>query len=190
MDSGDDTDIDRHDVDRLAARAAAGDGAALAGFIRATQTDVTTLCRRLADREVTEDLVQETYLRAMRGLPGFRGESTARTWLLGIATRVCADEVRARIRHRRRVERYAMNRLVETRPAPDIAGQVALEAVLAGLDHDRRTAFVLTQLIGLSYAEAATVCGCPVGTIRSRVARARGELVAAVEPTNLRVAGS
>jgi RNA polymerase sigma-70 factor (ECF subfamily) len=50
---------------------------------------------------------------------------------------------------------------------------------LAALDEDRREAFVLTQLVGLSYAEAADVCRCPVGTIRSRVARARAELVEA-----------
>jgi RNA polymerase sigma-70 factor (ECF subfamily) len=53
--------------------------------------------------------------------------------------------------------------------------------LLDGLDPDRREAFVLTQLIGLSYAEAADVCGCPVGTIRSRVARARDDLVSAVD---------
>jgi len=49
--------------------------------------------------------------------------------------------------------------------------------MLDRLDHERREAFVLTQLVGLSYAEAADVCGCPVGTVRSRVARARADLV-------------
>jgi RNA polymerase sigma-70 factor (ECF subfamily) len=53
----------------------------------------------------------------------------------------------------------------------------SVRALLAHLDEDRRTAFVLTQLLGYSYAEAATVCACPVGTIRSRVARAREDLV-------------
>jgi RNA polymerase sigma-70 factor (ECF subfamily) len=48
---------------------------------------------------------------------------------------------------------------------------------MAGLDDDRRLAMYLTQTLGLSYAEAAAVCGCPVGTIRSRVARARAGLV-------------
>jgi RNA polymerase sigma-70 factor, ECF subfamily len=55
---------------------------------------------------------------------------------------------------------------------------VSVERLLEGLDHDRKQAFVLTQVLGLSYAEAAEVCGCPVGTIRSRVARARLDLVA------------
>jgi RNA polymerase sigma-70 factor, ECF subfamily len=52
--------------------------------------------------------------------------------------------------------------------------------VLAGLSTDRRTAFVLTQVLGFSYEEAADVAGCPVGTIRSRVARARADLLAAL----------
>ena len=63
--------------------------------------------------------------------------------------------------------------------APDHAESVALAGLLAALDDERREAFVLTQLVGLSYAEAAEVCGCPVGTIRSRVARARSDLVSA-----------
>ena len=71
----------------------------------------------------------------------------------------------------------------ETEPATaarDVGEGVALRALLAELDPDRREAFVLTQVVGLSYAEAAEVCGCPVGTIRSRVARARDHLVAAL----------
>lgn len=55
---------------------------------------------------------------------------------------------------------------------------IPVEALLAGLDPDRRQAFVLTQVLGLSYGEAAEVCDCPVGTIRSRVARARADLIA------------
>lgn len=61
---------------------------------------------------------------------------------------------------------------------PDAAGEVAVADLLARLDPDRRAAFVLTQVIGLPYAEAAAVCECPVGTIRSRVARARENLIA------------
>jgi RNA polymerase sigma-70 factor (ECF subfamily) len=62
--------------------------------------------------------------------------------------------------------------------APDLSGRVDLDDVLARLDDDRRSAFVLTQVLGLQYDEAAEVLDCPVGTIRSRVARARGDLVA------------
>ncbi|MBO0851703.1 MAG: hypothetical protein J2P20_19740 [Pseudonocardia sp.] len=62
---------------------------------------------------------------------------------------------------------------------------MALHAVLDRLDPDRRLAFLLTQLLGLSYLEAAQVCGCPVGTIRSRVARARDDLVAQLADDDL-----
>ena len=56
--------------------------------------------------------------------------------------------------------------------------RVVLDELLRDLEPDRRDAFVLTQMIGLSYEETAVVCGCPVGTVRSRVSRARADLVA------------
>jgi RNA polymerase sigma-70 factor (ECF subfamily) len=56
----------------------------------------------------------------------------------------------------------------------------ALHDLVAGLRPERREAFVITQIAGLSYADAAEICGCPVGTIRSRVARAREDLVVAM----------
>ena len=62
--------------------------------------------------------------------------------------------------------------------AADQSGRVDLESLLERLGEDRRAAFVLTQVIGLHYDEAAEVLGCPVGTVRSRVSRARGDLVA------------
>jgi RNA polymerase sigma-70 factor (ECF subfamily) len=63
---------------------------------------------------------------------------------------------------------------------PDPAGALSTVQLIASLPKARRTAFVLTQLLGLSYAEAAEVEGCPVGTIRSRVARARDDLILAL----------
>lgn len=59
----------------------------------------------------------------------------------------------------------------------DSGGRIEVEQALARLDPERRVALVLTQLMGFSYAETAEICGCPVGTVRSRVARARAELV-------------
>jgi RNA polymerase sigma-70 factor (ECF subfamily) len=61
----------------------------------------------------------------------------------------------------------------------DPADTFGLNNLVGALDRDRREAFVLTQIVGCSYAEAADVCGVPVGTIRSRVARARADLLAA-----------
>jgi RNA polymerase sigma-70 factor (ECF subfamily) len=65
-------------------------------------------------------------------------------------------------------------------PRGDLAESVAVRHAVDALDPDRREAFVLTQVIGLSYEEAAAVCRCPIGTIRSRVARARADLVDAL----------
>ena len=67
-------------------------------------------------------------------------------------------------------------------PAGDAAGRVELLDALYRLPPRRREALVLTCVVGLSYADAAAVCGCPVGTIRSRVARARTELAHALWP--------
>ena len=134
------------------------------------------LCSQLVSRGQADDVTQEVYLRAWRALPSFRGDSSSRTWLLSIARRTCADAVRE-LRRRRRL----MGRLEVNEVTPDPTRAVAVEALLADLDPDRRTAFVLTQVLGLSYAEAAEICDCPVGTIRSRVARSRADLIARLE---------
>ena len=145
-----------------------------AGFVRATQGEVWRLTAALVDPGSADDLAQETYLRAFRGLAEFAGRSSARTWLLAIARHVCADHIRTLAR-RRRLD----GRLPSPEPVPDPAGLIGATDLLRRLPDERREAFVLTQLLGLSYQEAAAACGVAVGTIRSRVARARMQLVAA-----------
>jgi RNA polymerase sigma-70 factor (ECF subfamily) len=166
------------DLERIAVDAAAGDPLAAAALVRRTQPDVWRLCAALGDRASADDLTQETYLRAFGSLHRFERRSSVRTWLLVIARRVCADAVRAR---RRRPVTLVSNEDLAALAGADGADHVAESTTVADLldrlDPDRREAFVLTQLLGLSYAEAAEVAGCPVGTIRSRVARARGDLV-------------
>jgi RNA polymerase sigma-70 factor (ECF subfamily) len=177
---------ERPDDERITAWALAagrGDRDALAAFVRATQRDVLRFVTHLADPGQAEDLAQETYLRAVGALPRFEGASSARTWLLSIARRAAADVVRAAGRRPRTtgVEDWdaVAARTGVVRGAADEA--VLLSELVAALDPDRRAAFVLTQVLDLSYAETAKVCGCPVGTIRSRVARAREDLVAALD---------
>ncbi|MFG1672951.1 sigma-70 family RNA polymerase sigma factor [Micromonospora sp. NPDC049282] len=183
-----DTAADRHRAGPGAARETAtgwalaarhGDLEAQAAFVRATQAEVWRFTAALVDPDSADDLTQETYLRALRALPGFEGRSSARTWLLGIARRTCADHLRTLVRRRRLDERLAAQAATD-RPHPDPAGQLGAADLVRRLPAERRSAFVLTQLLGLSYAEAADVEGVPVGTIRSRVARARDELVDAV----------
>jgi len=163
---------------RYAAAAAEGDGRAVAELVRLTQPAVWQLCTALGSPGETEDLVQETYLRALKAIGHFRGEAPVRLWLLSIARRTCADHVRRRQRRRRLMQRLTN----EAAPLP-----TAIEMrydhdheLIDTLGPDRRDAFVLTQLVGLSYDEAALVARCPIGTIRSRVARARDDLQAAV----------
>jgi RNA polymerase sigma-70 factor (ECF subfamily) len=86
-----------------------------------------------------------------------------------------ADDIASRQRRRSRQSDLRADSAEPT--APDHQGRVTLEHLLDCLDADRRAAFVLTQLLGYSYAEAAETCQVPVGTIRSRVARARGDLI-------------
>jgi RNA polymerase sigma-70 factor (ECF subfamily) len=160
------------DLTAAALAAGTGDLDAFRRVVRGSQRDVWRLCSHLGGRDVADDLSQETYLRAWRALPAFRAESSVRTWLLTIARRVAADHVRAQRRRRR-----LSSRIAPIPADPGTTGAVDIELLISGLDEDRRLAVYLTQILGLSYAEAAVVCGCPTGTIRSRVARARTELI-------------
>ena len=163
----------------MALAAAGGDRAAVAAFVRRTQPEVWRVCARLGDRADADDLTQEVYVRALPALSRFRADASARTWLLQIARHVCADHVRRSTRRRALVDRL-VQRGETSEAAPARTGEVDLDDAVAGLDDDRRAAFVLTQVVGLSYAEAAEVCEVPVGTIRSRVARARADLLDAL----------
>jgi RNA polymerase sigma-70 factor (ECF subfamily) len=98
--------------------------------------------------------------------------------LLSIARRVCADDVRKRQRSRRLADRLELS-------AGDgvMVDADSVDHILDSLDPDRREAFVLTQVMGLSYEEAAEVMSCPIGTVRSRVARARADLAVVVAQT-------
>jgi RNA polymerase sigma-70 factor (ECF subfamily) len=170
------------ELTRLALEVGRGDEAALAGFVRRSQADVWRLAAHLVDRASADDLTQEVYVRAIPALARFRGDAPARIWLLSIARRTCADEIRRRTRRRRRlgVVRSIDDEAVEPSAVGDATEAVDLSLLVDGLGDDRRAAFTLTQVLGLSYDEAARVCGVPVGTIRSRVARARGDLLEAV----------
>jgi RNA polymerase sigma-70 factor (ECF subfamily) len=163
----------------LAARA--GDRDALESFIRATQRDVWRLCAHLVGPGAADDLAQETYLRVLGGLRRFAGRASARTWLLAIARHVAVDHLRARNRRPRPAEGLDWETAVgsprDRSASAPFEEVVETNLLLGALDADRREALVLTQVLGLTYTEAAQVTGCPVGTIRSRVARARDDLV-------------
>lgn len=162
---------------RILLEAQRGDDAALERFVRATQHDVAALCRYLGDPDAVDDLVQETYQRAFVSLHRFRATGPAKHWLLTIARRTCADNARRRSR-RRRLDRRVTTMAYELEERPLHGSGAELDELLLLLDEDRRAAFVLTQLNGLRYDEAAAILDVPIGTIRSRVSRAREQLVA------------
>jgi RNA polymerase sigma-70 factor (ECF subfamily) len=163
---------------RLAVAARQGDESALHQFVEGSYDQVWRLCARLVDAQSADDLAQDAFIHAVASLGGFRGDASARTWLLSIARNRCMDELRTRTRRRRRDTLVAA--AASSRANPDAGQEIAVTDMLSRLDPERREAFVLTQMLGLSYEEAAKVCACPIGTIRSRVARARVHLVDAI----------
>ncbi|WP_017625210.1 sigma-70 family RNA polymerase sigma factor [Nocardiopsis chromatogenes] len=166
----------------LAGTAGRGDDRALERLITETREDLARFIAHRVDPLWVEELTQETYERAMTALPGFAGRSSVRTWLKSIARRTVAD------RYRRAAARPRTTALPEDAacagfladPGARFEEEVALAGLLAEVGPDRRRAFVLTRIHGYSYAEAAEELGVPVGTVRSRVARARSDLIRAM----------
>ncbi|MCX5559762.1 sigma-70 family RNA polymerase sigma factor [Streptomyces sp. NBC_00038] len=163
----------------LAARG--GDLDAVEKFVGALHRDVIRYVTHLgADPQNADDLTQDIFLRALGSLHRFEGRSSARSWLLSIARRAVVDSIRyaaARPRLAHTDDWQSAAERAQPRGLPGFDDGIALAELLAALPDERREAFVLTQLLGLPYAEAALASGCPVGTVRSRVARARSSLI-------------
>jgi RNA polymerase sigma-70 factor, ECF subfamily len=163
----------------LAARG--GDPEAVDHFVRALHRDVRRFVTHLsADPQSADDLAQDTFLRALGSLHRFEGRSSARTWVLAIARRAVIDSYRhacARPRLLGTDDWEAAAECAQGYGLPGFDDGIALTELLDALPDERREAFVLTQLVGLPYAEAAELIDCPVGTVRSRVSRARAALI-------------
>jgi RNA polymerase sigma-70 factor (ECF subfamily) len=131
--------------------------------------------RRLRLRDA-DDLVQETYLRALAARHRYRSGSNAGAWLHRIMVNAALSEHRHGARERRMTARYA----VEPRPADidsePMPGLELLDEALATLPAHERTVVELTELRGLRYREAARELNCPIGTVMSRLHRARQHL--------------
>ncbi|HEY4398446.1 MAG TPA: sigma-70 family RNA polymerase sigma factor [Acidimicrobiia bacterium] len=167
-------------MDRLTSllvQARDGDRLALGSAIRLSQGEVWRLASHLVGPNEADDVTQDTFLRAWRALPEFRAESSGRTWLLSIARRACVDAVRRQSRWRRLAARLHSESAAVGVRASAVDEFHGLNDLVTGLVPAQREAFVLTQITGCSYAEAAELCGVQIGTIRSRVARARVELI-------------
>ena len=168
------------------ARAQRGDAAARRALVERYQRPVFAVLSRLVlangGRALVEDLAQETFLRVFRALPDFQVSGAARpsSWILTIATRLALD-------HLRRRTRRARLRPAPPPPAdgPDVdlrrkeLGRRIQQAVNA-LAPSYQAAFVLREYHAMSYAEIAAALDCEVGTVKSRLARARAALQAAL----------
>ncbi|MGE5177771.1 MAG: sigma-70 family RNA polymerase sigma factor [Bacteroidota bacterium] len=139
----------------------------------------------MRDAEDAEDMVQEAFLRAIRHFAGFRG-GDGRPWLLAIVRNVCFTELR---RRRAAGERIVFDEEQHTEtdamPGPEVdldrkAAADSLDAALARLPVEFREALVLRELEEMSYKEIAQITGVPVGTVMSRLARARERLARAL----------
>jgi RNA polymerase sigma-70 factor, ECF subfamily len=160
--------------------------AAFADLVTRHARRLHAVCLRvLGTHADAEDAVQETFVRLARAADGFRGDAALSTWLFRVAHNVCTD----RIRHEARRPRTPMADVAEVADASDDADHHAAAAraelgevgrVLMRLDETSRTLLLLVSVDGLSYAEAAEATGMALGTVKSRVARARvrlGELL-------------
>ena len=164
-----------------ALKARDGDRVALEGLMRLVQGDVWRLCKYMVDAQSADDLAQDALVKMIGSLHRVTAEHNVRAWTLGIARHTCLDEIRRRQRRRRLQKDYEGTRPVLV-SAED--SSLDLRELIAHIDIDRRDAFVLTQLVGLSYEEVAAICECPIGTVRSRVARARLDIQTLMTATN------
>ena len=156
---------------RVLGAARRGDTGAFEELVRIYQADIWRLCfHLLGSHSLADDVTQDAFIRAYRFLPRYRGDSKFSTWLFSIARNCALDELR-RAGRRRRVE-DALESQPRPKPAePTLAIEVR-EAV-AALDLDLREPLVLIDVMGQSYAEVAEAMRLPLGTVKSRVHRAR-----------------
>jgi len=175
------------DTDKeLVARVKQGDRTAFDLLFGRYQQKVRNLvARHVRNPDDVDDVAQEAFIKAFRALPRFRGESAFYTWLYRIAINTAHSHQTAKGR-RPPAEDVPVEdaqfmdgaqRLVETE-SPDAAASrdelaEALDQAIAGLPDDLRSALCLREFDGLSYEQIAGIMACPVGTVRSRIFRAR-----------------
>ena len=183
----------------LVERTVAGDQRAYELLVRKYERRIQRLIARMVrDVDLVEDIAQETFIRAYRALPQFRGEAQFYTWLYRIAVntakkslmeirrdpvitegalRVGSDEDET---SSTQIELSTEETPETVLAAKEIAATV--NAAMAALPQDLRQAVTLREIEGLSYEDIAEVMGCPIGTVRSRIFRAREAISAKVRP--------
>jgi RNA polymerase sigma-70 factor, ECF subfamily len=170
---GNDSDLER--------RLRRGDPRAFEELVIAYQHRVFGVAlRMLRNRGEAEEIAQEVFLRVHRAVEDFRGEAKLSTWLYAITSRLCLNRLAS---GERRVSREGEESLERLRADADPAAHVerveleaALQRAITELPEERRIMVVLRDFEGLSYEEIATALDLPLGTVRSRLHRARTDL--------------
>jgi RNA polymerase sigma-70 factor, ECF subfamily len=144
------------------------------------------LARYAGDPALADDLLQETLIRITRGLPGFAGRASVKTWAFSIATRVAADHFRQPGHRARVVDEAELTDVIDGEPAIDerlVVDEMnaCLRQVIDGLPGDYRAALVLHELEGLTATEIADVLGCSLATAKIRIHRGRLRLREALQ---------
>jgi RNA polymerase sigma-70 factor (ECF subfamily) len=166
--------------EELVARSIRGDAESFNQLILRWERPIYALAYRTIGREEdARDVCQETFLRAFRALPGFRGQSKFSSWLYRIALNLCRDWAR---RERRTPVAQPpenvdlMDLAVANEPSESIEDLVArrdlmrtVEAVMADLPEEQRTAIILKEYHGLTFQEIADLVGCPLSTVKTRL---------------------
>lgn len=177
-------DVESDDLN-LVRRAQSGESSAFNILVRKYRNRVMKVSMRYTrNRADAEDAVQETFLKAYRGLPAFRGEAAFYSWLHRIAINSAKNACLLRIsKSMLAIEIGNWGETLETFGLKDLdtpenlalADEIfdAVNGAIDSLCEEQRTAIALRELQGLSYSQVATAMGCPVGTVRSRVFRAR-----------------
>ncbi len=179
------------DPDRsLVEQAAGGDRDAFGTLVLRYQARIVNLARALAaDDGEADDLAQETFIRAYKAIGRFRGDSTFRTWLYRVAVNVITSHLKSRSRRWKRwgasVDEHPSDTDVRapghvaassTSIDEDVARRELIDRALASLSPDMRVAVTLRDVHGFDYAEIAAMLGVPIGTVESRIFRARQRL--------------
>ena len=146
---------------------------------------VNLVMRYVRDPEQALDISQEAFIKAYRALPRFRGDSAFYTWLYRIAVNTAKNFLAAQRRRPMDIEldmqdpdQYGLHAKLKETDTPEAVTlsqelQETLERAIEALPDDLRTAIILRELDGMSYEEIAQTMDCPVGTVRSRIFRAR-----------------
>jgi len=174
--------------ERLAARMRERDAGAFEAWVRLVHPLVYRLCRRLVPHPAdAEDAVQETFIRAWQHAASLRDPDAHRGWVCRIARHVCADRARgAAAREQPALDDAGLRALAsDERPADEALHAAEVRAAVAGaidrLKEKHRVVLLLREIDDLDYEEIADALGIPIGTVESRLHRARAELGRALE---------